>query len=182
MYTYIIYACYHVCEVNMRDMHQNIPGNWEWCGSQKGSKSSGVLKNHWGMRHQHSTHSQNERACTDVTSLSECYSKEHRMPLDKSLKYISRQSGHHLQAPPLFQLQRPGSAVLSHWCQCLPVAWSPVRQNVVDEWFQRHLPGGSTRRRAARMTCLPAAGSDPRLEIEVSEDRQRSLLLSWRSS
>ena len=87
----------------------------------------------------------------------------------------------HLQAPRLFRLQWPGSAILSHWCQCLPVAWSPVRRDIIDEWFQRQLPGGSTRRRAAGMTCLPAAGSDPRLAIEV-DDRQRSMLLSWRSA
>ena len=87
----------------------------------------------------------------------------------------------HLQAPRLFRLQRPGSAILSHWCQCLPVAWSPVRRDIVDEWFQRQLPGGSTRRRAVGMTCLPAAGSDPRLAIEV-DDRQRSMLLRWRSA
>ena len=87
----------------------------------------------------------------------------------------------HLQAPRLFQLQRPGSVILSHWCQCLPVAWSPVRRDIVDEWLQRHLPGGVTKRRAAGLTCLPAAGGDPRMAMEV-DDRQRSVLLSWRSA
>lgn len=87
----------------------------------------------------------------------------------------------YIQARRLFLLQRPSSGILSHWSQCLPLAWSPVRRDAVDAWFQKNLPGGSTRRRAHGLACLPAAGSDPALAVQVQEARQRSLHHSWQS-
>ena len=84
-------------------------------------------------------------------------------------------------APRPFRLQRPDSAVLSHWCLCMPVAWSPLRRDGVDQWLQRHLPGGATRRRAAGLTCLPAASRDPGFDIPIPADRQRSISSCWQS-
>ena len=87
----------------------------------------------------------------------------------------------HVQAHRWLRLQRPCSAVLSHWSLCLPIRWSPIRRDKVDRWLQRHLPGGATKRRAFGLACLPTAGSDPTMAVAVPPDLQRSLVQSWQS-
>lgn len=64
-------------------------------------------------------------------------------------------------------LTRLDSAVLGHWTNAYPLLWSRQRRDVVDSWLQKHLPGGSTRRRAAGTICLPEAARESQMVVEI---------------